>query len=220
MFYYAYAFNQPIGSWNTSSVTDMTSMFNNAIAFNGFIETWNTTSVTNMAAMFIGASTFNQDIGSWNTSSVTNMANMFFYATAFTQYISGWNVENVEYYENFYTSSGLDDSELLNVPEKFRPVSSINQILDIKRNGSSYRLYYTLTPNLNADYVTIINVLSNNGGGYITPTGYGTISPNSYYLDFSAIFEPTNNLFFNSISLYNVNTLLASSEGVWITGGF
>jgi hypothetical protein len=40
MFYSALAFNQYVGSWNTSLVRDMNFMFNNASAFNQNISGW------------------------------------------------------------------------------------------------------------------------------------------------------------------------------------
>jgi surface protein len=40
MFRDAYSFNQPLNSWNTSNVTDMTFMFNSATAFNQDISSW------------------------------------------------------------------------------------------------------------------------------------------------------------------------------------
>jgi surface protein len=92
-------FNQDIGGWDTSSVTFMTGMFSNvsaiASAFNQDIGGWDTSSVTVMASMFKGASAFNKDIGAWDTSSVTNMGSMFKGASVFNKDIGAWNTSNV-----------------------------------------------------------------------------------------------------------------------------
>ena len=84
-----------IGTWNTSTITNMQQTFEAANAFNQDISGWNVSNVTNMSSMFWGASTFNQNIGSWNTGNVTNMSLMFYVATSFNQNIGGWNTGKV-----------------------------------------------------------------------------------------------------------------------------
>ncbi|WP_303662274.1 BspA family leucine-rich repeat surface protein [Williamsoniiplasma luminosum] len=88
-------FNQDISGWNTSNVTDMSKMFIGAYYFNQDISKWDTSKVTNMKQMFDYAATFNQDISKWDTSKVTDMSGMFVNANSFNQNISGWDTSNV-----------------------------------------------------------------------------------------------------------------------------
>ena len=50
--FYETIFNQDIGNWNTSNVTNMNQMFQEAMLFNQDIGGWNTSNVTDMSFMF------------------------------------------------------------------------------------------------------------------------------------------------------------------------
>ena len=87
-------FNQSIGSWDVSNVTNMSSMFFNS-KFNQDIGQWDVSNVTDMSDMFAEYSSFNQPINSWNVSNVTNMNGMFTQNYVFNQPIGSWDVSNV-----------------------------------------------------------------------------------------------------------------------------
>ena len=114
MFIQNTSFNQPIGNWNTSKVTNMEGMFQFATVFNQDIGNWDTSSVTTMKLMFYQNPVFNQDISNWDVSNVTIFSNMVQSATSFNQDLSGWCVSNIanpsSQYNQFSDGSALTNS--------------------------------------------------------------------------------------------------------------
>jgi surface protein len=107
IFQQASNFNQNIGNWDVSRVTNMSNMFRNATNFNNGgsadIANWKTGLVGSMGGMFNG-SAFNQPIATdgdkWDVSKVTSFystdtaTGMFEGNTVFNQNIGNWNVSS------------------------------------------------------------------------------------------------------------------------------
>jgi surface protein len=110
-------FNQDISAWNMSAVTDMSSMFMNATVFNQNISGWDVSASESFSNVFRGTQAFNQPIGSWNTSSATQMALTFYQANAFNQDVSGWDVSSVTYSTAFNSGSPLTCANIPPLPE-------------------------------------------------------------------------------------------------------
>jgi len=92
MFYLATSFNKPL-NFDTANVTTMYFMFKQATNFNSAINFTNTSLVSNMGYMFDLATSFNQPL-TFNTASVTNMSYMFQLASAFNSTLT-FNTANV-----------------------------------------------------------------------------------------------------------------------------
>lgn len=95
LFNNASLFNQPIGNWNTSNVTSFYMMFAYAYQFNQPLDNWNTGNAINMQGLFTAAIAFNQPLANWNTSNVTTMHSMFAYASSFNQPIGNWDISSL-----------------------------------------------------------------------------------------------------------------------------
>jgi surface protein len=88
-------FNQPIGLWNTSNVTNMSTMFNAATSFNQDISTWNVSNVTTFNGMFSTASSFNRNLGAWQLRLTGTVLSSIFTSSGmsivnYTDTIVGW----------------------------------------------------------------------------------------------------------------------------------
>ena len=106
MFYSQPDFNQEIGLWDVSNVTNFTSFLNTYTvplgvtvgkftnAGSDSIKNWNTSNVTNMNAMFSGQALFNQPIDTWDTSNVTLMSYML-QCLSFNQPLNSWDTKKV-----------------------------------------------------------------------------------------------------------------------------
>ncbi|KAH8093614.1 hypothetical protein JL720_4760 [Aureococcus anophagefferens] len=132
-----------ISSWDTSSVTDMSSLFSvydgcNCIDFNQDIGGWDTASVTDMSDMFYGFYgfyAFNQDIGAWDTSSVSDMSSMFEEAYRFDQDIGGWDTSKVTHMGRMFEEAyhfdqdigAWDTASVTDMRSMFDQASAFNQ---------------------------------------------------------------------------------------------
>ena len=109
----------PIGTWDTSRVTDMSCIFMDYLGryrdFNEDISGWDTSRVTDMCNMFWGACNFNQRLDThtvtrsdgttyqaWDVSRVTNMKGMFWNACNFNQPLNNYCVNKPSDNNNFH----------------------------------------------------------------------------------------------------------------------
>lgn len=149
-------FNQPIGSWSVSQVTNMTSMFQNNTSFNQNLNTWSTTNLTDIISMFNGASAYNQDMDNWDVSGCGSFQALFYDALAFNGNIDNWvttsntslrltfrNITNFNRNIDGWDTSGVDDAY-----ETFRNCASFNQALnswDVSSITDMSRMFFGCT---------------------------------------------------------------------------
>jgi surface protein len=100
---------EAINTWNLSPISQIPSMFLNNTAFNQPLNSWNTTSITTATAsnagLFQGATSFNQPLSNWNTANFTTFVNMFTSATRFNQNIGAWNVSGANSFVSMFESA-------------------------------------------------------------------------------------------------------------------
>ena len=108
MFWKAWRFDVDIGDWDVSSVQNMKEMFKNSDDFNQDLSAWDTSSATDMREMFFSMRYFNQDLGNWNTSNVTDMHGMFRGTPNFDQDIGDWDTGNVTSMNGMFHSTNFN----------------------------------------------------------------------------------------------------------------
>lgn len=107
-----------LGSWNTSSATDMSSMFGSGSLNPTGLNNWDVSNVEDMTNMFAFNGGFDQPLSNWNTGSCTSMRGMFGLTLSgappggpeprslqFNQDIGDWDVSLVENFRYMFSSN-------------------------------------------------------------------------------------------------------------------
>jgi surface protein len=127
-------YGYPMGTWDISSITDLSELFAFKSEFNEDLSAWDTSRVTNMQAMFYSARSFNQSLNRWNTSMVTTMTVMFRGAEVFDQTLSSWDISAVVQMNGMFAFSSFNQdisdwntASVTNMGSMFAATSAFNQ---------------------------------------------------------------------------------------------
>ena len=228
-----------ISTWVTTSIKNMSYLFNNRTTFNDDISNWDVSNVTDMEYMFYGTS-FNQLIGGWDVSSVTNMKYMF-HGTPFNQLIGGWDVSNVTDMRNMFTGcyafnqhlDSWDVSSVTNMQEMFYEADAFNQPIGGWNVSSVSRMNYMFQSSaFNSDIsdwdvsnVTDVRgmfrytAFNQNISNWKLPTSgvsYDWYGDNSSHSD--DLFQNSNPLYFNVNGYeFTDHSGLKTAVGAWIS---
>ena len=94
----------------TTKITNMSSLFKDK-SFNENIGSWDVSNVTDMSSMFHDNHTFNTDLSRWDVSKVTNMNRTFRYAWVMNQDLSDWQVNQVNDCTGFWAGASAWNKE-------------------------------------------------------------------------------------------------------------
>ncbi len=132
--------------WDVSKVVNMSSMFDGS-DFNGYIYAWDTSSVTNMSNMFKNVNEFNQSIANWNTGNVIDMSHMFRDATSFNQNLSSWDISSVTTTSHMFYNATSFNQDISNW--------NVSNVTDMER-----MFYHATLFNRNLSTWNVVNVIN------------------------------------------------------------
>lgn len=100
-------------NWDTSNATTLAFMFYECKAFTGKgVKYWKVHNVTDMSMVFGNCYVFIGDVSGWDTSSATLTRYMFWNCRLFDGDLSQWNVHNVEYMQYMFCNCWLFNSDI------------------------------------------------------------------------------------------------------------
>ena len=200
MFNRAWSFNQPLG-FDTSSVTDLSFMFYEAASFNQPVE-FDTSKATTMNRMFYTAKSFNHPLD-FDTSKVTDMNRMFYSALKFNQPL------------NFDTSKVTDMQLMFNEARAFnQPLNWDTSQVTLMNLMFASAISFDQPLNWDTSSVTSMHRMFSNTDVFNQPLAFNTaaVTDMSYVFAGAAVFN-------QDLSSWNVGQVTShagfSDTGVW-----
>lgn len=158
---------------DTSSVTDMESMFHAADKVVPDTASWDLSKVTRLKHMFNSARSANPDVGSWDVSSVTDLSFMFYAAVSAKPEVSRWDVSQVtDLFSMFRGAQSADPdvsnwntSKVVNMAYMFDGAISASpdvskwDVSQVKSMSRMFRNVRTLGDKLHFEQWNFVNVI-------------------------------------------------------------